>query len=108
MVAASAPATDGVNVMEFVQLAPAARGLAQVEADLANELAPGPVIVVVAVNVTAEDVLFFNVITCAAVDVPTGVEAKVTDEGVMVRPELPLAPAPVSATVCGALEAESV
>ncbi len=75
---------------------------------MANELAPEPVMVVEAVKLTADDVLFFSVITCTAADVPTGVEAKVSDEGVMVSPAAALAPVPKSETVCGVVEAESV
>ena len=62
-VAASAPVVVGLNVMVLVQLAPAASGLGQVVADLVNELAFVPVIVVAAVNETEAEVLFVNVIT---------------------------------------------
>ena len=98
-VAVSVPAEAGVKVMVLVQLAPAARGLLQVEADLVNELAPEPVMVVDAVKLTAAEVLFFNVITCVAADVPTVVDANVSDDGVIVSPVLALAPVPYNDTV---------
>jgi hypothetical protein len=66
------------------------------------------VIVVVAVNVTADDVLFLSVIACVAALDPTFVEANVNDPGVMVSPVLALAPVPVSDTVCGEFEADVV
>ncbi len=94
--------------MVFVQLAPAGSGLVHVEADLVKELALVPVMVVDAVKVTADDVPFLRVIICVAAEVPTAVEANVSDEGVMVRPAPALAPVPLNATVCGVLEAESV
>jgi hypothetical protein len=105
-VAAREPAALGVKVMVLVQLAPTASGLVQVDADLVNEPAPGPVMVVEAVKVTAEDVLFTKVMTCVAAEVPTGVEGNERDDGVMLSPEL--APVPERLTVCGAAEAESV
>ena len=92
----------------MVQLAPAASGLGQVVADLVNELALAPVMVVAAVNETAAEVLFVNVITCVAAAVPTVVEGNVSEPGVIVRPVLALAPVPDNATVCGVAEAESV
>ena len=107
-VAVSVPAEAGVNVMVFVQLAPAASGLLQVEADLVNELAPEPVMVVDAVKLTAAEVAFFNVITCVAALFPTVVEANVSEDGVIVSPVLALAPVPDNATVCFVVEAESV
>ncbi len=106
--AESAPAAVGVKVMVLVQLAPAGSGLGQVEAVLAKELAPEPVMVVEAVKLTAEEVLFLRVICCVAAGVPTVVKGKVREEGVMVRPELAPAPVPERATVCGVDDAESV
>jgi hypothetical protein len=102
-VAASAPADCGVNVITFMQLAPAASGLTQFVFILLKELAPAPVIVVVPVKVTAADVLFVSVIVCVAALVPTVVEAKLSVPGVIVSP----APVPLSATVCAADDAES-
>jgi hypothetical protein len=93
--------------MVLVQLAPAASGLGQVDADLANELAAEPVIVVEAVKLTADDVLFVRVMTWVAADVPTVVEAKVSEDGVIVNPELAPAPVPDNATVWPVVEAES-
>ncbi len=92
----------------FVQLDPAGSGLVQVEADLVKELAPEPVMVVEAVKLTAADVLFLRVITCVAADVPTVVDGNVSEDGVMVRPELAPAPVPNKDTVCGVDDAESV
>jgi len=92
----------------LVQLDPAGRGLVQVVAVLANELAPVPVMVVVAVKVTAAEVEFFSVITCVAALVPTAVDGNVKEDGVIVRPVLAAAPVPERATVCAVLEAESV
>jgi hypothetical protein len=69
--------------MVLVQLAPTANGLAQVEADLAKELAPGPVIVVDAVKVTAVVPVFLIVTSCVAALVPTVVEGKVRLVGVI-------------------------
>ena len=80
----SDPLTVGSNSIELVQLAPAASGFVQVEADLMNELAPLPVIVVDAVKLTADSLVFLIVITCAAVVVPTAVAAKLSDDGVNV------------------------
>jgi malate/lactate dehydrogenase len=100
MVADNAPAPVGVKVKVLVQLAPAASGFAQVEAVLENELAPVPVMVVAAVKVTDEDVLFFSVTTCAVAGVPTAVDGNVSDDGVIVRPA-PLVPVPERLTVCG-------
>jgi hypothetical protein len=97
----------GVKVMTFVQLAPAARGLAQLVFILVKEFAFVPVIVVVAVNVTAADVLFLRVIVWLGALVPIAVEAKVSEPGVMVSPELALAPVPVNVTVCAEDDAES-
>jgi hypothetical protein len=97
IVAVSAPAAFGVKVMVLVQLAPAGRGLTQVEADLVKELAPEPVMVVEAVKVTAAAVPFLRVMSWVAADVPTAVDGKVSEDGVMVRPEL--APVPESVTV---------
>jgi len=91
----------------LVQLDPAGRGLVQVVAVLANELAPVPVMVVVAVKVTAAEVEFFSVITCVAALVPTAVDGNVKEDGVIVRPVLAAAPVPERATVCAVLEAES-
>ncbi len=99
--AVSVPADAGVNVMVFVQLAPAVSGLGHVDAVFAKELAPEPVIVVEAVNETEDEVLFLRVITWVAADVPTVVEGNVSEDGVMVRPVVPLVPVPDSATVCG-------
>jgi hypothetical protein len=79
----SAPATVGSNANEFVQLAPAGSGFVQVDAVLLNELAPLPVIVVDAVKLTAVVPVFLIVTTCAAVVVPTGVDAKLNELGVM-------------------------
>ncbi len=104
----SAPDTVGSNVNEFVQLAPAANGFVQVEADLTNELAPLPVIVVDAVKLTAVVPVFLIVTTCAAVVVPTGVDAKLSELGVMLSADAPPAPVPDSATVCGDPVAVSV
>ncbi len=101
MVAVNVPAEAGVNVKVLVQLAPAASGLEQVDAVLENELAPDPVMVVDAVKVTAADVLFLSVTTCAAAVDPTAVDGNVRDDGVMVRPVLALVPVPDSATSCG-------
>jgi hypothetical protein len=94
--------------MVLVQLAPAASGLGQVDADLANELAAEPVIVVEAVKLTADDVLFVRVMTWVAADVPTVVEAKVSEDGVIVRPVLAFPPVPEMFTVCGEPVALSV
>ena len=91
----------------MVQLAPAA-SVPQVLAVLANELAPVPVMVVAAVKVTEAEVLFLSVMTCVAADVPTVVDANVSEDGVIVRPVLALAPVPDRATVCGDVEPESV
>ena len=76
-----------------------------VEADLINELAPLPVIVVVAVKLTGDALTFLIVTICAAVVVPTAVEAKLSDVGLNVSPAA--APVPDNATVCGVEEAES-
>jgi hypothetical protein len=107
-VAARAPADCGVKVMVLVQLAPAGSGFEQVDAVLANELAPEPVIVVEAVKLTAADVLFFKVMICVAALDPTVVEGKVSEDGVIVNPVLMPAPVPYSATVWPVVEAESV
>jgi hypothetical protein len=90
-----------------MQLAPAASGLAQFVFILLNELAPAPVIVVVAVNVTAAVVLFVSVIVCVAALDPTAVEGNINEPGVIVKPELALVPVPPSATVCADVAAES-
>jgi hypothetical protein len=108
MVALNVPAAVGVKVNVFVQLAPTASGFAQVEAVLENELAPVPVMVVVAVKVSGEAVLFLSVMTCAVADVPTVVEGNVSEFGVMVTPVVPPVPVPLRITVCGVVEAESV
>ncbi len=102
------PAAAGVKVMVLVQVAPAGRGLEQVEADLVKELAPEPVMVVEAVKLTAEEVLFLRVMSCVAADVPTVVDGKVRLEGVIVRPTLALVPVPLRLTVCGDPSAVSV
>jgi hypothetical protein len=107
-VAVNAPVVAGVNVMVLVQLAPAASGLLHVEADLVNELAPGPEIVADELKVTADDVLFLSVITCVAALVPTVVDGNVSDDGVIVRPVPAATPVPEIATVWGVPEAESV
>jgi hypothetical protein len=93
--------------MTFVQLAPAARGLAQFVFIRLNELAFGPVMVVVAVKVTAAEVLFLIVIVCVAALVPTVVDGNVNEPGVIVSPVLALAPVPLNATVCAVEDAES-
>jgi hypothetical protein len=98
-VAVSVPADAGVKVMVLVQLAPAASGLTQVEADLVKELAPEPVMVVEAVKLTADAVPFLRVMTWVAADVPTVVDGKVSEDGVIVRPVEALAPVPDRATV---------
>lgn len=92
----------------MVQLAPAASGLAQFVFILVNEFAFVPVTVVVAVNVTAAEVLFVRVIVCDGALVPIAVLANVSDPGLMVSPELAPAPVPVSVTVCGVEEADVV
>jgi hypothetical protein len=90
-----------------MQLAPAAKGLAQFVFILLKELAFAPVIVVVAVNVTAAEVLFVSVIVCVAALDPTAVEGNVSEPGVIVNPVDALAPVPLSVTACAALDAES-
>jgi hypothetical protein len=102
------PATFGSNSIEFVQLAPAGNGFGHVEADLINELAPLPVIVVEAVKLTGDPLVFLIVTICAAVVVPTAVEAKLSDVGVNVSVGPEDAPVPDSATVCGDPAAVSV
>ena len=104
--AGSDPTAVGLNSTEMVQLAEAARDVVQVVADFTYEDAPVPVNPIVP-SVTAETLVFFTVTTCAAVVEPTVVEANVSDDGVIVRPVLALAPVPDRATVCGVEEAES-
>jgi hypothetical protein len=106
--AVRAPATFGSNSIEFVQLAPAGNGFGHVEADLINELAPLPVIVVDAVKLTADALVFVIVTICAAVVVPTAVDAKLTDVGLMLSDGPEEAPVPDNATVCGDPAAVSV
>jgi hypothetical protein len=93
--------------MTFVQLAPAARGLAQFVFIRLNELAFVPVMVVVAVKVTAAEVLLVIVIVCVPALVPTAVDGKLSDPGVIVSPALAPAPVPDNATVCAVEDAES-
>ncbi len=66
-----------------------------------KELAFVPPIVLDAVNVTAVVPVFWMVIVCAAVVVPTAVDAKLSEAGVNVSVGPDVAPVPESATVCG-------
>ena len=105
--AAKAPVVVGLNSKEFVQLAPAAKGLVQVVADLVKELAPLPVMVVDAVKETAIVPVFLSVTTCTAEVEPTAVDGKVRllVERERVGIELPV---PLRATVFGEPVALSV
>lgn len=67
----------------MVQLAPAASGLLQVEADLAKEDAPEPVMVVEAVKLTDVVPVFLIVTSWVAALVPTVVDGKVRLVGVI-------------------------
>ena len=106
--AVSVPEVVGLNSMELVQLAPAGSGLVHVDADLMKELALVPVIALDALKVTAAVPVFLMVMVWAAVVVPIGVEANVSEPGVNVRVGLaePVA-VPLRATVCGELAALS-
>lgn len=96
----------GLKTTELVQLAPAANGLAQFTFVRMKEVAPLPVMVVVAVKVIGVVPVLVRVMICAAVVVPTGVVAKVSDPGVMER-ALALPPIPVTLTVWRVVEALS-
>lgn len=74
------PAAAGLNSTETVQDAAAASEVPQVVADLTKEVALAPVMVS-DVRVTAAVPVFLIVITCAAVVLPTVVEAKVRAAG---------------------------
>ncbi len=102
-----APVVVGLNSIEFVQLEPAGRGLGQVDADLMNELAPLPVIVVEAVKETAAVPVLVSVIICTAEVEPTAVAGNVrlVAERERLATELPV---PLRATVFGEPVALSV
>jgi hypothetical protein len=93
------PEVVGLKTTLLVQLAPAARGLAQFTFVLLNEVAPGPVMVVVAVKVMGVVPVLVRVMAWAAVDVPTGVEAKVREPGVIERVGPELVPVPERLTL---------
>ena len=99
--AVKAPVDVGLNSKVLVQLAPAARGLVQVDADLVKELAPLPVMVVDAVKETALVPVLVSVTTWTAAVEPTAVAGKVrlVVERESVGTELP--PVPLRATVFG-------
>jgi hypothetical protein len=107
-VAVRAPVVVGLNSMELVQLAPAGRGLLQVEADLMKELAPDPVMVVDAVKETGEVPVLLRVINCTAEVEPTAVEGKVRLVGERVSLGEAAAPVPLRETVLGEPVALSV
>ncbi len=90
-----------MNSNELVQLAPAARGFVQVEADFVKELAPLPVMVVDAVKETAVVPVLVRVMVCALEVEPTVVEGKVRLVAESERVGVAEAPVPLSATVLG-------
>ena len=98
----------GLNSMEFVQLAPAARGLVQVDADLIKELAPVPVMVVAAVKETATVPVLVRVIVCTAEVEPTVVAGNVRLVAERERVGVEVPPVPLRATVFGEQVAVSV
>jgi hypothetical protein len=97
--AVNAPATVGLNSIEFVQLAPPAKVVEHVVAVSKNDVAFVPVIALAAENVAVVVPVFLIVMTCAAVVFPRIVEAKVRDAGVKLRVGT-ASPVPFSATVC--------
>jgi uncharacterized protein YihD (DUF1040 family) len=98
--AVSVPATVGLNSTEMVQLAAAASEVAQVVADLTNEVALVPV-KVSDVSVTAVVPVFLIVTTCAGVVKPTVVDAKVKLVGESVTVSGAAIAVPFSVTTCG-------
>ena len=99
--AVNAPVAAGLNSTEIVQLAAAAKEVVQVFAEMRKDVAFVPSAAVSDVSVSAAVPEFFIVTTCAAVVMPTVVDAKVRLVGVRVtagpvaahlsRTELPLA-----------------
>lgn len=96
------PVAEGLNLMLMVQLAPAFRVVPQVVADCRNS-ATFALLMLIPVNVVAR--LFFKVITCAALVVPTVCAANVSVAGVTATGTSPV---PVSAKDCGLFDAPSV
>jgi hypothetical protein len=107
-VAVRVPVVVGLNSMELVQLAPAGRGLGQVEAVLVKELAPDPVMVVDAVKETAAVPVLVRVISCTAEVDPTAVEGNVRLAGEMDNVGVAEPPVPLRETVLGEPVALSV
>jgi hypothetical protein len=95
--AVNAPATNGLNSTDTVQVAPTASEVVHVVADFRKEVAPVPVMVS-EVNVNAAVPEFFTVTTCAAVVTPTVVDANVSVVGVSVTAGATATPVPCSAT----------
>jgi hypothetical protein len=100
-----APFAEGVNVTLTVQLAPTARLVPQVLAEMVKSPALDPEIAMLVMDI-AVLAPFVSVTVCAAVVEPTAFDAKVRFPGVTLAPAA--VPVPDRATLCGLLEAESV
>jgi len=96
------PVAEGLNLMLMVQLVPAFRVVPQVVADCRNSAA-FVLVMLIPVSVVAR--LFFTVITCAALVVPTVCAANVSVAGVTATGATPV---PVSVRDCGLFDAPSV